>query len=115
MSFSPAGQYALSAGQGERQVALWRLGVPASKKTRASSGLLSLEEPAVQLSAASTSAGAPDDVSFQVCRAFSLASQDGLICHWHSSFVAQRCTTHSPLLTAHCSHDERHGSTYASE
>ncbi|EIE18810.1 NUC189-domain-containing protein [Coccomyxa subellipsoidea C-169] len=71
IAFSPSGSHALSASEGERQVALWALPTIAattSKKSRPSVGLLSLEEPAVQLatSAASSDSAADGASSFQV-------------------------------------------------
>ncbi|KAK9919005.1 hypothetical protein WJX75_008642 [Coccomyxa subellipsoidea] len=71
IAFSPSGGHALSASEGERQVALWALPAAAaapSKKSRPSAGLLSLEEPALQLatSAASSSTEPNEASSFQV-------------------------------------------------
>ncbi len=71
IAFSPSGSHALSASEGERQVALWALPTIAAttlKKSRPSVGLLSLEEPAVQLatSAASTDSAADGASSFKV-------------------------------------------------
>ena len=71
IAFSPSGGHALSASEGERQVALWSLPAAAaapSKKSRPSTGLLSLEEPAVQLATSAASSGtAPNEASsFQV-------------------------------------------------
>lgn len=73
VAFSPSGAYALSASEGERQVALWSLAAPSaatsSKKSRSSAGLLSLDEPAMQL-ATSPAVSTSDETSFQAMLLF---------------------------------------------
>ncbi|CAL8463784.1 g3318 [Coccomyxa elongata] len=71
IAFSPSGGHALSASEGERQVALWELpakdGAAPSKKSRPSVGLLSMEEPAVQLATSAAASSTPNQASsFQV-------------------------------------------------
>ncbi len=65
LAFSPAGDYALSASSGERQIALWRLAVGSTKKRQASAGLLSLEEPAVRIATAPPASGSAPEGAFQ--------------------------------------------------
>lgn len=71
IAFSPSGGHALSASEGERQIALWALptkdGAAPSKKSRPSVGLLSMEEPAVQLATSAAASSTPNEASsFQV-------------------------------------------------
>ena len=65
LAFSPDGRYALSASQGEPQIPVWHLEGPASKKSQPSCGLLSLEDPAVQIASSPAPSSAPAD-TFQV-------------------------------------------------
>ena len=79
MAFAPSGLHALSAGEGERQIALWATpsaaaqqpspggGARKAQPAQQAAGLLSLEEPAVSIAtSASPGAAAGDDASFQV-------------------------------------------------
>ena len=81
MAFAPSGRHALSAGEGERQIALWATppapssqqpppggGAKKAQPAQQAAGLLSLEEPAVSIatSASPGSAAADKGDSFQV-------------------------------------------------
>lgn len=68
VGFSPDGRHALSASGGEPQIAVWRLEGPGSKKSQPSCGLLSLEDPAVQITSSPAPSSAPAE-TFQVSRA----------------------------------------------
>lgn len=68
VAFSPDGRHALSASAGEPQIAVWHLEGPSSKKSQPSCGLLSLEDPAVQIASSPAPSSAPAD-TFQVSRA----------------------------------------------
>lgn len=76
MAFSPDGNYAVSSGRSEGQVMVWAVGKAAVSAAKARmkregkagkdarldpAGLLSLEEPAVQLATASTSGRGSED------------------------------------------------------
>ena len=65
IAFSPEGKHALSASEGERQIAVWHLEALSSKKSQPSCGLLSLEDPAMQITSSPAPSGAPAD-TFQV-------------------------------------------------
>lgn len=67
IAFSPDGKHAMSASEGERQIALWHLEGLSSKKSQPSCGLLSLEDPVVQIASSPSPSSAPAD-TFQVCR-----------------------------------------------
>ena len=75
IALSPDGKHALSASDGERQIAVWHLDGPSTKKSQASCGLLSMEDPAVQIASSASPSSAPSD-TFQVFRACSVALQE---------------------------------------
>lgn len=52
MAFSPKGHYALSAAQGERSIALWRVPGKQKRKLQAAAGTLAVPEPVLALSTA---------------------------------------------------------------
>ena len=76
MAFSPDGRHALSASEGERSIAVWHLEGPTTKKSQPSCGLLSLEDPAVQIASSPAQSSAPAD-AFQVCMAFLCTPRGG--------------------------------------
>ena len=87
VGFSPDGRHAFSASGGESQIAVWRLEAPSSKKSQPSCGLLSLEDPAVQITSSPAPSSAPAD-TFQVCKTYALqllmcAGVMGRVSAWH--------------------------------
>ena len=70
VGFSPDGRHALSASGGEPQIAVWRLDAPSAKRSQPSCGLLSLEDPAVQIASSPAPSSAPAE-TFQVSKAHS--------------------------------------------
>ncbi len=112
IAFSPSGGHALSASEGERQIALWALpakdGAAPSKKSRPSVGLLSMEEPAVQLVTSAVASSTPNEASsFQVmaccsCLMLYKCASPSSCCWWHASIhipVHHSCTISTVMYT----------------